>query len=85
MVLDKKTVLKIWFILGSNLTFFRGTGPWRLAWPVFTMAKDSECYHLKRWLLYGGINNCNIIWAWALTKFCSCLVEVTHLSGDGYQ
>ena len=27
MVVDKKTVLKIWLDLGLNLTFFRGTGP----------------------------------------------------------
>ena len=27
MVVDKKTVLKIWTDLGLNLTFFRGNGP----------------------------------------------------------
>ena len=27
MVVDKKTVLKIWLNVGLNLTFFRGNGP----------------------------------------------------------
>ena len=27
MVVDKKTVRKIWINLGLNLTFFRGNGP----------------------------------------------------------
>ena len=42
MLLDKKTVLEIWLNLGSNLTIFQGTGPWR-----FDRIQEKAVYYLK--------------------------------------
>ena len=42
MLLDKKTVLEIWLNLGSNLTIFQGTGPWR-----FDCIQEKAVYYLK--------------------------------------